>query len=168
MSFFALLFHVFDAHIVHLSLLSSLNRLDKPHTSFPPNIQAHTMSNPEKAAQQKDRPKLAFTAWTEVTPAGGRDGVTCWDAGERGKDNACITHRHSPEKGRGERKPVRQMEFLIPWDNLSENISFRASPALYTFYIHTGVLWTDCEPAPCLSWFRLPLEGNVPAAYIRH
>lgn len=31
-------------------------------------------------------------------------------------------------------------EFLILWDDVSENISFRASPALYVFYIHTGVL----------------------------
>lgn len=35
----------FEAHIVPLSLLSSLYRLDKPHTSFHPDIQAHTVSN---------------------------------------------------------------------------------------------------------------------------
>lgn len=75
-SFFALLFHFFYAYIVHLSLLSSLNRLDKPHTSFPPNIQAHTMSNQilkrpsnKRSGQTVDFPM--FTAWTEVTPVGG-------------------------------------------------------------------------------------------------
>ena len=173
------------AHIVLLSLFLPLpDRLDKPHTSFPPNIRACAMSKwiPKKDHHPESRekqPRVDFQTLTVQTlgeSCGGRD--VDWPAeqssrgvgggwGGEGKVMHISRIVLFLWKGGERGNPVRQMEFLILRDDPLENIHFRASSALFTFYIYPGVLWTDCEPAPRLSWFWL-VRGDVSTSCIRH
>lgn len=139
----------------------------EPHTSLT-NIQAPPTGTPnhEKAVQLHAGSPLSqmsdfykFTHWTGRDSCEGRDEVTYWGGEEVGKRYRS-NHTSSSSGERERRKPGSQMEFLFLWDDLSENISFRASPALYTFSIDTQECWADCEPLHYLLHYLLPTEED--------
>ena len=106
--------------------------------SFPPGVHPLPKSNriPEEKKKKKkngrptsqriftlaERWTLTFSQsgrrWILRGRGGGRDGLTCWDEEKKkrnekekekeGKDNTCITHRHSREKEGRKREGIRE------------------------------------------------------------
>lgn len=178
MPFSALPSQSLSSHCLSFSFSPLLLDLTKTTHELPSRHSAPPKVKPNSTENKKNRPSNftknlhlgwtldfhIFTVWTEVNPlgsGGGQDGLTCWDAEEKKKKRReKIMHHTSSflgERREGERKSVRQTEFLILWDDVSKCISFGATAAsVYILHTHSvWVLWTDCEPALRLPSFRL-------------
>lgn len=138
----------------YCSPLSSLNRLHKTHTSVPPNIQAQSKSRKKKAVRLSQRicpwpngrlPQrglrwiLRGTRWSDL--------LRCREEKKK-RSEKIIRVSHIAilrRKGMEGRKTVRQMGFLILWDDLSEYISAQHRCSVYILHTHRSALnwlWT--------------------------
>lgn len=166
---FALLFHFHLKLILFVSLFFPLlidmtNRTRTSLQTFEPT-QCQTKS-PEKAVHLREGPALGQTldfkkssqSRTEANPAGD-EAERPVETQKRGEKIIHVSHIVVLRR-KGGRKPAKANGVPHPLGRSVGGYFLQSFTGSCIYFTYTGVLWTDCEPALCLSWFRLLSEGT--------